>query len=209
MKHKRWLQENHDEIYQAYLEFVYQDFTGFVRYSLLEEQKFIKENICVTYGELLYPSVKTILKKIRLEEDDCFLDLGSGIGKFILTLYLLSPLKKIIGFEASKSLFDQSVQALLRFGSIPELKSLDRKIILEEGNFLQKDWQGATIVYACATCFTQTLLDEIGEKINQTPSIRQVLSLKPLSTLQRLPFREIFDVECSWDSALCYYYHDF
>lgn len=74
------------------------------------------------------------------------------------------------------------------------------------GNFLEVDWQNPTCVYTCSTCYTQLVLDAIGDRVNKTPSIKQMYSLRPLPTLNRLKLFKVITVECSWDSSLCYVY---
>jgi hypothetical protein len=197
---------NDDELYQAYLAKVYQHTQGFQSYSSLQRQQFSEQGVCITYGELLYASVKKIIRTLKLSEDDVFLDLGSGLGKCAMQVFMQTPAKKIIGIEASSALHLSALTAQQKVKiELPYLWD-DRAFDLVEGNFLQASWQRATAVYSCSTCFTQELLVAMGRKMNEEKQLTQILSLRPLPSLERLRLQDVFSVECSWDSALCYYY---
>jgi len=197
---------NDDELYQGYLAKVYQHTQGYQSYSLPQQARYSKTNVCITYGELLYFSVKKILQALILRPEDIFLDLGSGLGKCALQVFMQTDLNKVIGIEASSALHEQAqIVQLQVVADLPFFWEQDRELIFVRDNFLEANWQDATIIYTCSTCFTQELLMAIGDKINQQPSVKQVLSLRPLPTLQ-MRLKKVFVVECSWDSALCFYY---
>lgn len=196
-----------DELYQGYLTKVYQHTQGYQQYSTVEQAQFAKDKICVTYGELLYPSVQKLIKRLVVEPDACFLDLGSGLGKCALQVFMQTAIKKVIGIEASGAVCKQSLSVVEQVKSeLPFLWEERRSLSFICDNFLEHDWQEATIVYSCSTCFTEALLIAIGDRINSEPSVQQVFSLRPISSLTRLPLQAVFGVECSWDSALCFYY---
>ncbi len=198
--------KNSDQLYQGYLEEVYQHTHGYQAYTSQEKTDFEQSQVCITYGELLYPSVQKILNYLSLTEEDIFLDLGGGLGKCALQVFMQSNVKKVIAIEASTVLYNQAYIAKSKLkGDFPFFWEEHRELQLYCANFLQSDWQGATVVYSCSTCFTQELLVSIGNKINEYPHIQQVVSLRPLPTIG-LPLYKIFGVECSWDSTLCYYY---
>ncbi|HVV69073.1 MAG TPA: hypothetical protein VHE99_08610 [Gammaproteobacteria bacterium] len=197
---------NDDELYQGYLTKVYQNTQGYQGYSEQERDLFLKAGVCVTYGELLYPSVKKLIKHFNYSSDDILLDLGSGLGKFALQVFLQTDIKKVIGIEASSVVNSQAQVVKEQVAAdFPEFWENARELDFICDDFIKASWQDATIVYTCSTCFTQELLIAIGNKINHQPKVRQVFSLRPLSSL-KMRLKSIFVVECSWDSALCFYY---
>lgn len=196
-----------DLLYQGYFSKVYQHTHGYIAYDKQQLATFAKENVSQTYGELLYPSVKKMFNEFKPKESDVFLDLGSGLGKCALQAFMQTPVKKVIGIEASEGLFSQSKVAAEKLkNDFPFFWNDNRQLDLRCANFLTADWQDTTVVYTCSTCFTQNLLAEIGRKINRHTSVQQVLSLRPLPTLERLKLTNVFSVECSWDSSLCFHY---
>ncbi|HRE30884.1 MAG TPA: hypothetical protein PLD88_02820, partial [Candidatus Berkiella sp.] len=104
--------------------------------------------------------------------------------------------------EASEALFTQSIKITEQAKSdFPFFWNDQREFSLRHENFLSADWEDTSLIYTCSTCFTQPLLAEIGRKINQHQSVQQVMSLRPLPTLTRLPLASVIRVECSWDSS--------
>jgi len=195
-----------DELYQGYLENVYQNTQGYLSYSTEESQRLAEKGICITYGELLYFGVEKILKNLKINKNTIFLDLGCGLGKTALQIFMKTDIGKVIGIEAAKPLTDEALIVIESVKSeFPLFWENNRTLELKCDNFLQASWQNATIIYTCSTCFTQELLVAIGDKINQERQVEQVFSLRPLPTIQ-LPLKKVFGVECSWDSSLCFYY---
>lgn len=195
-----------DELYQGYLHQVYQHSQTKVDYSATEQALFDRTQVCITYGELLYPSVKKLIQQLAPTPKDIFLDLGSGLGKCALQVFMQTDVSTVLGIEASLALHQQALkaQAMLK-KDFPFYWEAQRNLRFQYENFLQADWQAATLIYTCSTCFTQELLVAIGNRINKESQVRKVFSLRPLPTLQ-LPLKRVFAVECSWDSALCFYY---
>lgn len=197
---------NFDEIVQAYMGLVYQDSTSHQIRTQDEIESLQASNICTTYGELNYYSALKIFKKLNLRPNDTLLDLGSGLGKFALQAFIQTEVGKVVGIEAQQQLYLQSLKAvqILRTDFDAFWKD-NRDLIFLNENFLESDWYHANIIYSCSTCFTLGLLEAIGHSINKQPHVQQVLSLRPIPTL-KIPLKDVFAVECSWDSALCYHY---
>lgn len=192
---------NEDELYQEYLAKVYRDTSGYLTYPPEQKEFFTKTNVCTTYGELLYPGVKKMISEMNLQPTDVFLDLGSGLGKCALQIFMQTNLPKVIGVEASQALVDQAHKVLKQVKSdFPLFWDNNRELNLMCDNFLHADWDGATIVYTCSTSFTDELLQGIAKKINAHPKIEQVLSMRAISNLN-LPLKKVIQVECSWDTS--------
>lgn len=196
-----------DELYQAFFAQVYQHTQSYVKTESGEKSIQIQSGINSTYGEMHYFSVKKLIHYLNITPEDVFVDLGSGLGKLALQVFIQSQAGKVIGIEALSFLNQQTYPVLPHAREkFPECWENNRVFKLIEDNFLTAHWEDPTIIYTCSTCFRMDLLDAIGLKINDTPSVKQVLSLRPLPTLNRFQLKRVFTVECSWDSALCYHY---
>ena len=197
---------NSDELYQEYLAKVYHQRTGYLVYSPEEKTNFSKQHICTTYGELLYPGVKEVIENLALQPDDILLDLGSGLGKFALQIFMQSTVRKVIGIEGSLKLHEQAQKALALVKSEhPYFWADGRELVLMHGNFLDLDWQDANIVYMCSTSFSPELMLKISEKVNSSPTVKTLLSLRAVPDL-RLPLKKVITVECSWDTVPAHIY---
>ncbi|HVV67564.1 MAG TPA: hypothetical protein VHE99_00785 [Gammaproteobacteria bacterium] len=195
-----------DELYQGYLAKVYQDTQAFFPYSHHERESRAQTGVCIVYGELLYYSVKKVIKEMQHSPSDIFLDLGSGIGKLALQVFLESDVAKVVGIEALPILDAQAQKVAQQVASdYPFFWENGRELTFICSDFMKTSWMDATIIFACSTCFTPELLEIVGNRINQEPQVRQVLSLRPFPTL-KMPLRRVFTVEGNWDTVLCFYY---
>lgn len=195
-----------DELYQAYLANVYQGVQRVPR-PKTDREYWRQRKVSPAYGEMLYPSVKKMMNKFCSLSAGGFLDLGSGLGKLALQIFMQSGIKKVLGIEALTELSEQAKNVVRRVRvDCPFFWEDSRDLRLVTGNFLTEDWEGASIVYACSTCFRTELLEAIGDRINVEMEIKQAFTLNPFPTLKRLTLKEVFTVECSWDTALCYHY---
>ncbi|KTD35856.1 hypothetical protein Lnau_0840 [Legionella nautarum] len=188
-----------DTLCQHYLTILY--------HEVQQKNPIITGNLCETYGEILYPSVNKLLSAIQLSDADVFVDYGSGVGKMLIQVFLKTVVKEAYGIEIVPELHQQALNAAQRLQQeLPDFYQNNRKLTFWLGNFLEIPIPSATVAIIVSTCFSQPLLNALGKIIEATPSIHTVLSLRPVSTLQRLPFKKAIAVECSWDSALCYIY---
>lgn len=160
-----------------------------------------------SYGEILYASVHKLLTFVVLSEQDIFADLGSGAGKVAAQVFLSSPVREAIGIEIRPEFHKQAILASERiYRELACFYEGDRKLTYLLGSFFECSFSNATVVFLNSTCYTQTMLDALGDLIEAQSSIRAVYSLRPLNTLQRLSIKKAIRIECSWDSALCYFY---
>ncbi|BCA95671.1 hypothetical protein TUM19329_20320 [Legionella antarctica] len=190
-----------DSLCQQYLAILYHD--------VQRRNDLVINNICETYGEILYPSVDKILSVIQPSDSDVFVDYGSGLGKMVIQFFLKSRVKEAYGIEISPDLYQHSFNAAQRLRhELPGFYQCGRKLTFFLGDFLEVHLETATIAMVTSTCFTQSLLNQLGKIIEHTPSIHTVLSLRPISILERLTFKKTIRLECSWDTELCYVYSD-
>jgi len=68
-----------------------------------------------TYGEILPRGMDKICKRIHFQEDDYFVDLGSGVGKMTMRVFLSNPDGvKSRGIEISRQRYDMAMLARSR-----------------------------------------------------------------------------------------------
>jgi hypothetical protein len=142
-----------------------------------------------------------------MSEQDVFVDLGAGIGKIVLQVFLTTPVKKAYGIE----IVDESYQRSLRVAQkvqqeLPDFYSEGRELKFLLGNFLETSLEGTTVALVNSICLNQKIVHELGKVLNNTNSIHTVFTLRPMPTLKRLRFKRTIRIECSWDTVLCYVY---
>lgn len=160
----------------------------------------------LTYGELLPESLEKLILRYSIQADDRILDLGSGLGKPALQFFFQTAASFVKGIEIDVNL--GAIAAKKKQSLLEQYPALfqGRTITLEVGDFLVADWELPTIVYLCSTAFDDLLIDRITDKVNKTPTIRMLYTLKPLGKLKYLRFFDVLLMEGTWDSPLCYIY---
>lgn len=187
---------------QNYLDSVFNPMLGDGARSL--EQK---SQISATYGEILYPAIEKLISLTPLTQNDVFVDLGSGIGKIVLQVFMNTQVREARGIELSPELHAQAIQANQRiYSEFPHFYTHNRKIEFLSGSFLDISLTDVTIALVNSLCYSQAFLHQLGQVIDAAPSIHTFMSLRPILTMRRLKFKKAIPVECSWDTSLCYLY---
>lgn len=114
------------------------------------------------------------LRRFRNGEGGIFYDLGSGTGKAIIAMSLFGPFRKLIGIEYLEGLWNLSMRSKIfyektitdKFIKFNGLFTIENSNIIDfyKGDFLRIKWNEASIIFANSTCFTQDLMDKIGNK---------------------------------------------
>lgn len=199
----------HNKTHTKYIIDLYTDISGYIGYEIEEHDKPMQHLISLTYGEILYQGVDTIINNINITEQDVFYDLGSGIGKIVLQFFLNTAVKKSLGIEASQArhqvahnIFNKVAQQL------PNLfvhKQDKRLLQSTQGNFLLQDILDATIIFIDSVCFSEETLHKLSTILNDCPHLKHVISSRPLAIT--LPLEKKLQLACSWQPTTeCYLY---
>jgi len=141
-----------------------------------------------TYGELTLGGMNTLVEELKLQKNDVFYDLGSGVGKMPVYIYLTTPVKKAVGIELSPTRHAHAIKVK---------KSLEKKGMLDSAralNFLEKSMldenlSDATIIYMSSTCFSDELMKSITDKLT-----RENTNPLKILTLKKLPDNTVFQL---------------
>ncbi len=174
---------------------LYKNITGFIRLSP-EERACIEGGYtkkCSTYGEISYDSLQYILDREPFSPNDIVYDLGSGVGKVVMQIFLNTPAHKVIGLELSASRNSNAQQALNSFQSMLHysrykyINNKKRELAFHNEDILKANIDDATIIYMCSTCFAPELLEKLVDKFEAVG--RKGIGHKELKiiTLKELP----------------------
>jgi SAM-dependent methyltransferase len=171
----------HEQNTQQLMDELYQGISGF-RAPKEDEQMVTQAGGAPTYGEITYDGLQHIIDDIKPQlKDGVFYDLGSGVGKVVVHVYLNSDVKKAAGIELCTQRFDNAMNVrntMEQRGLIAD----NKKIEFIDQDILKANINDATVVYMCSTCFDQNLMTNIMKKLAQ--------EAKPgllLLTLKKLP----------------------
>lgn len=193
-----------DYLCHAYIQVNFQNIQGHS-----EKKQSNTEKIPETYGEILYESVDKLLDFVSLDQQDVFLDLGSGLGKLAVQVFMKTDVKAVYGIELLSRLckFSQQIEAKMK-QDIPAFFEDNRLLHFIEGDFLTTPWPKATCVYIGSPCFGPEMFRRLAMRINEHDTITTVLSLRPLPYLntKRFSFTKALRLEGTWDTTLCFAY---
>jgi SAM-dependent methyltransferase len=165
-----------------------------------QEVKFIKKaGGAPTYGEIKFESAQQLLDYFKPTANDVFYDLGSGVGKFVLHAYLTTPVKKSCGIELSGTRYERSVQAFLAAKKMHLFDS--RELIFLNRDIIESDIQDATIIFMCATCYSDVLMDKIAEKLIGIGSTVRIATLREFKNQPRLKKIDTLKLPMTWSEG--------
>ncbi|OMJ68870.1 hypothetical protein SteCoe_33562 [Stentor coeruleus] len=119
------------------------------------------------YGEVLFETLNEILTKSRekysLHSGGVFYDLGSGIGKAVISAGLLHNFSTCIGIEVLPCLHSLSETLKAKYlkhkGKYQWLNDSCDDIRFVLGDICVYDWTDATCFFANATCFDKDMIN--------------------------------------------------
>ena len=189
-----WADKQYPELTQLYT-----NITGF---GISEEERgTIKRwGGAPTYGEILPKSVSILLADLKLTEEDVFYDLGSGVGKVAVQVYLKSGLKKSVGVELSSTRHAHAMNVYGKLKDAGKLKA-NRDLVFRQENILHTDISDATVLFLCSTCYSDELMAELAIKIQQLKPGARVLTLKPFKSPTALKLVKAYQLPMTWAEA--------
>lgn len=110
------------------------------------KEKDIKDNSFV-YGEIDFHSFSQIIKEIRplFKPDGIFVDLGSGTGRPVFAMALLSDMKKIYGIEALDGLHNAAQEILTEYETFVESDAVEIELPDEDEEEGEGDGQSSVV----------------------------------------------------------------
>lgn len=205
---------NTEEIINA----IYTDISGFKRLGKREHKDLVEHGGYPTYGEITYQGAKILfddLASTRMRtktkrKKDVFYDLGTGVGRLPLQVYLEYPwIIRSVGIELSPTRFKGALEALAR---LKERGLVERKRHVEfiEDSILDVDVSDGTIFYAGSTCFSAKLMHGIMEKLSKLKKGIVLFTLAQLpNDYKKYGFemvKEYKNVPMTWDTESVYRY---
>lgn len=190
----------HENDVEKYVQDISKNISGF---SLLKsERKILTEDERIVYGEILQSSVTKLIKNLDIKNTDVVYDLGSGIGKFCLQVFLQTECKKVSGIELIKSRHDKAEIINQKVKDDFSSKYVNRELTFINKSFMLSNLMDATVIYLASTCFNNEFLNSIFLKISKIPKLRALISLKKFVRADISPFNSIEEIElpCSWKS---------
>ena len=195
-------------------------------------EKNLMNDTSFVYGEVNFKSMAYVFEIIKnlyeINSKGVFYDLGSGIGRGIISACLCYSFKKYIGIEYLKLIYDDSIEIYNNFMKklpkfINDMKEQNifpnytfednpnknlPNIIFKNDDFLKENLSDASFIFANSTCFSEDLMKKIAEKVDKEVKLNCIIvtttrSLK-LNNNEKWEIQKPFNRMMSWGIASFY-----
>jgi SAM-dependent methyltransferase len=164
------------------------------------EKAIVRAKSSSTYGELWPSALERLVEKLELGKNDVVLDLGSGIGKVVMQLAMMLPLRRVAGYElvASRHVIASGVLARARARRLVRARRVD----LVCGDLMRADLADATVVYTCSTAFPDAFMRRLARKLHGLHPGARLVTLQELDVLGRFRLEETIALDTTWRRAV-------
>lgn len=169
-----------------------------------------------TYGEITPQGIRTAARAMGMAGpgpgDLAFVDLGSGLGRFVVQAFLEFPkVASSVGVELSETRWKkagEAWEALKASRKAEELRSASSpgypvdldQVRLLQGDMLEADLSTVTHIFVNSPCFSHDLMHKLSQKLESDGT-----KLQTVATFQKFPnglqgfsSQEDVNVEVSW-----------
>jgi len=175
-------------------------------------QRSIEEQPASLYGEILPAGVSALATRWNLGEGDVFADLGSGLARCVLQIFLEKCVAKAVGVEMDRDRHDAAVAAVNQFHLAtdtsmeeePEMcqwQSEDsRTLQLVCGDLLKvwRRWNGATAIFCSSLCFPEPVMTQLADQLDACTRLRYVASLATLPKYETFTLVAVERLPMTW-----------
>lgn len=181
---------------KAYLQMVYEGKGGYTIPS--EEITTIqKEGGHPQYGEIPYDSAAHILSDLNITKQDVFYDLGSGVGKLVLQVYLTTPVKRSVGIELSPTRW-KIAEASQNQAAKDDHMVAGRELSFLHQNIRQVPLTDATVCFLSGIAFPAPLIQFIMDRLAGLEHEVKVISVLSLPEHKNFKLVKTYNLPMSW-----------
>ncbi|NEJ83102.1 hypothetical protein GR268_42230 [Rhizobium leguminosarum] len=159
------------------------------------------------YGEITYQGMQALAKKLKLSSSDVFYDLGCGLGKLVVYMYLVSPIKKSVGIEMVGQRY-KAASLMLQLLTDDELLDPNREILFIHNNIRNENFLDATVIFRSSLCFSNELMEELNQRFSKLKKGLRVISLIPLPKSTSLYLKDVDCLPMTWTDASRIYHYE-
>lgn len=180
----------------ATLRRLYRDVDGF-EIEAGQERRIERTRGSATYGEIMPAASVQLIDMLTLRPTDTFVDLGSGVGKLVVTAALRSKVGRAIGVELGRDRHRDAVsvaraaeaQGLLTPGVV-ELRNED---------ILRTSLAEATVLYTCSTAFPYAFTERIAHRVAGLGRPVRFVTLQELDCdISGFALAQVLRLDMSW-----------
>ncbi len=181
---------------KAYLQMLYENKGGYI-IPPEDVETILQAGGHPQYGEIPYDSAAHILNDLALSRQDVFYDLGSGVGKLAIQVYLTTPVKRSIGVELSKSRWSTAESCRQHVAKDDHITS-NRELAFLHQNILNTYIADATICFINGITFPPALMKSMMDRLGELDDEVKVISVLPLPAHKQFHLIKTYQLPMSW-----------
>lgn len=181
---------------KAYLQMLYESKGGYTIPSD-DAETIMESGGNPQYGEIPYDSAAHILDDMHLTRQDVFYDLGSGVGKLVLQVYLTTPVKRSVGVELSKTRFEIAENCHKQAIQDDHI-TVGRELVFLNQNLNALPLSDATVCFISGITFPLQLVKSIMDKLSTLEHKVKVISVLPLPEHKHFNLIKTYNLPMSW-----------
>lgn len=181
---------------KAYLQMIYENKGGYT-IPADESSTILKEGGHPQYGEIPYDSAAHIIDDLQLTRHDVFYDLGSGVGKLVIQVYLTTPVKRSVGIEISPTRWNIAESSRKELATDDHMVQ-GRELAFINQNISKASLSDATVCFISGITFPQQLIQSVMDRLSSLDHDVKVLSVLPLPPHKQFTLLKTYNVPMSW-----------
>ncbi len=180
----------------ATLRRLYRDVDGFA-INAGEERRIERTRSSATYGEIMPAASVQLIDALNLRATDTFVDLGSGVGKLVLTAALCSKVGRAIGVELGRERHRDAVSVVRAAQALGVLRP--GVVELRNQDILRTSLAGATVLYTCSTAFPSAFTERVARRVARLRRAVRFVTLQELGCdIPGFALAQVLRLDMSW-----------
>ncbi|EGD83452.1 hypothetical protein PTSG_04059 [Salpingoeca rosetta] len=178
---------------------------GFAALSDQEEDDIDESGGHSAYGEILPQGVTAVMQAIQPHPGFVFYDLGSGLGKMAMQVFLQFQAGKACGVELAQTRHEAAQKALARLTKMLGTDPVNLQFV--HGDIMKADVRDADVVYLASLCFEEPFLTALASRlVGDAPRMSVLISIQPISEAAsdfhaQFKLETVLNVPMSWGNA--------
>lgn len=180
----------------ATLRRLYRNVDGF-EINAGQERRIERTRGSATYGEIMPAASVQLIDALDLRSGDTFVDLGSGVGKLVLTAALRSKVGRAVGVELGRDRHRDAL-SVVRAAETEGLLS-PGVVELRNQDILRTSLSGATVLYTCSTAFPYAFTERVAHRVGRLGRPVRFVTLQELDCdIPGFALTQVLRLDMSW-----------
>lgn len=197
----RWKKSLHLNHHSQVFHQIYADINGFL---LSRQARKEKDAIEYVYGEIAFLPFAALLSLVKPDSKTVFYDLGSGVGKAVLTCSMIYPVRQCIGVELFPELYDAANSKKEMLAKMPAYTEKAKKIHFILGDFLKLDLNDATLIFINSTALIGETWENLCAKLNKLEQLQTIITTSKPFVGSAFSLVHSTKIQMSWGVILAF-----